>query len=365
MEFFMTGNSISKVIVSVLDIPFHKPITSALGTYEGFDYVVVELQTSDGISGYGYSMSLDRRGTKAVVSYIETELIPLMLFQKIDSPEDLWFRLWSPNKVRMRGGVGVHALSAVDTAVWDAAAKYSGLPLNLILGGNGQKVPVYGSGGWLSMSNSELVEEALRYAEMGVPAYKLKIGGEHDQERLKLLRRETGDNFTLYVDANQTYSAEDAINAAEWLSDYNVAWLEEPVLADCPWELEKVAAKSKVPLAAGENVYFNWGFQDLCNRQAVEYLQPDVGRCGGVTEWIKIARLADANDLRLTSHLLHEVSACLINPFTSGVAVEFMNLFQTNPFTWDYSVTSGHITLPELAGHGVEFSHEAKKKYTV
>ena len=135
----MTACTVSKVFVSVLDVPFEKPITSALGTYMGFDYIVVELQTSDGISGYGYSMSLDRRGTKAVVSYIENELIPLMLFQDINGPESLWLRLWSLNKVRMRGGVGVHALSAVDTAVWDAAAKYSGLPLNLMLGGNGQK----------------------------------------------------------------------------------------------------------------------------------------------------------------------------------------------------------------------------------
>ena len=77
----MTANTVSRVFVSVFDVPFEKPLTSALGTYMGFDYIVVELQTSDGISGYGYSMSLDRRGTKAVVSYIENELIPLMLFQ--------------------------------------------------------------------------------------------------------------------------------------------------------------------------------------------------------------------------------------------------------------------------------------------
>ena len=361
----MTACTVSKVFVSVLDVPFEKPITSALGTYMGFDYIVVELQTSDGISGYGYSMSLDRRGTKAVVSYIENELIPLMLFQDINSPESLWLRLWSLNKVRMRGGVGVHALSAVDTAVWDAAAKYSGLPLNLMLGGNGQKVPVYGSGGWLSMSDNELVDEALRHADRGITAYKLKIGGERDKERVELLRRETGDSFTLYVDANQNYNVADAISAAEWLSDFNIAWLEEPVLADCPWELEKVAAESSVPLAAGENVYFSWGFQDLCNRKAAAYLQPDIGRCGGVTEWIKIAHLADANNLRLTSHLLHEVSACLISAFTSGFAVELMNLFQNNPFTRDFSVTDGHITLPNTAGHGVEFSQEARKNYTV
>ena len=361
----MAADTVSQVIVSVLEVPFEKPITSALGTYVGSDYVVVELQTSNGIAGYGYTMSLDRRGTKAVVSYIQNELTPLALGQEVGGPVALWHRLWSPNKARMRGGVGVHALSAVDTAVWDAAAKDAGLPLSLMLGSNCQKVPVYGSGGWLSMDNNELVAEALMHAEMGITAYKLKIGGEHDRERVELLRQEMGDRFTLYVDANQNYNVVDAIAASEWLVDYDVAWLEEPVLADCPWDMEEVAAASAIPVAAGENVYFSWGFQDLCNRQAIAYLQPDIGRCGGVTEWIKIAHMADTHNLRLTSHLLHEVSTCLIGAFTSGFAIEYMNFFQTNPFTQDFSVSDGHITVPDVPGHGVEFSQEAKKQYTV
>jgi len=359
----MSSLTITNISISVLEVPFDKPIRSALGTYVGSDYVVAELQTASGVTGYGYTMSLDRRGTKAVVSYIENELTPLALGQDATEPEALWNRMWSPNKARMRGGVGVHALSAVDTAVWDAAAKIEDTPLATLLGGTRDRIEVYGSGGWLSLTDEELVAEAQSHAENGITGYKLKIGGERDKERIALLRREMGDEFVLYSDANQNYSVDEAVAASEWLVDFDVAWLEEPVLADCPWDMQAVAEKSKIPVAAGENVYFGWGFQDLVDRQACAYLQPDVGRCGGVTEWIKIAEKAGANNLRLTSHLLHELSTCLIGAFPSGYQVEFMDFFKENPFTQDCSVRDGHLTLPQVPGHGVEFSETARKLY--
>lgn len=360
----MPHTTITSVTTSVLEIPFEKPIASALGTYVGADWVVVGLETSDGLTGYGYSMSLDRRGTKAVVSYVENDLAPLAVGQDAGLPEALWQRLWSPNKARMRGGVGVHALSAVDTAVWDAAAKTAGLSLNRMLGGHRQRVPVYGSGGWLSLSDAELMAEAQAHAAAGINAYKIKIGGGRDEERVDLLRREMGDGFILYVDANQNFSVAEALRAADWLADYGVAWLEEPVLADCPWDMEEVAASSPIPIAAGENAYFRWGFKDLCERQAAAYLQPDVGRCGGVSEWIKIAHLADAHNLHLTSHLLHEISTGLIGAFASGFAVEYMNFFEVNPFTEDFTVTDGHLLVPDVPGHGAEFTETAIKLFS-
>ena len=361
----MADSKISNVFLSVLEVPFERPVTSALGTNIGSDYVVVELQTTDGIIGYGYTMSLDRRGTGAVVNYIKNDLIPFVLNQNVTQPADLWQKMWSPNKARMRGGIGVHALSAVDTAVWDAAAKTAGLSLNKLLGGFREKVPVYGSGGWLSMEDGDLLAEAQSLAEKGISAYKLKIGGGRDKERIKLLRHEMGDNFTLYVDANQHYNLQDAITASEWLAEFNIAWFEEPVLADCPWDLEALASASAVPLAAGENVYFKWGFQALCARRAVSFLQPDIGRCGGVTEWIKISHLASINKLKLTSHLLHEISTSLIGAFSSGFKVEYMDFFSTNAFTQDFSVRDGYISIPDIPGHGVEFSKYARNKFQI
>ncbi len=350
---------IKDVSTSVLEIPFDKPIRSALGTYIGADWVVVRVHSEDGIDGFGYSMSLDRRGTKAVVSYVEEDLKPLALGKDATVPETLWRQLWSPNKARMRGGVGVHALSAVDTAVWDIAAKAAGQSLFEMLGGADRDVQVYGSGGWLSLSDEELIAEAQEHVERGINSYKLKIGGDRDRERIDLLRREMGDGFILYTDANQSYSADQAIEAATWLRDYNVGWLEEPVLADCPWDLQTVAENSPLPIAAGENVYFDWGFKDICDRKAAAFLQPDIGRCGGVTEWDKIAKRAEAAGVKLTSHLLHELSTTMIGAYASGFAVEYMNFFKVNPFTEDYTVNDGCLQVPDTPGHGVTFTDEA------
>ncbi|MDP7625181.1 MAG: mandelate racemase/muconate lactonizing enzyme family protein [Rhodospirillales bacterium] len=360
----MPVTPISDINVSVLEVPFDKPIQSALGRYVGSDWVVVEMRAED-VVGYGYSMSLDRRGTKAVVSYIENELAPMANGQDAAAPEAVWQTMFAPNKARLRGGVGVHALSAVDTASWDVAARLAGVSLNRMIGGYAQTADVYGSGGWLSLSDEELVAEAQRHAANGITNYKLKIGGARDQARVGLLRREMGDDFTLYVDANQNFNVREAVAASAWLADFGVAWLEEPVLADSPMDMEAVAAESAIPIAAGENAYFRWGFRDLVERQAVTYLQPDIGRCGGVTEWIKIAHLADSYNLDLTSHLLHELSVGLIAAFPSGHAVEYMNFFKDNPFTQDFSVVDGKIAVPDVPGHGVEFDPVAHKKYRV
>ncbi len=100
----MKTNSITTVSISVLEIPFDKPIASALGTYIGSDYVLVELTTKQNITGTGFCMSLDRRGTKAVVSYLEEELVPLVIGLEITDPRSLWSKMWSVNKARMRVG---------------------------------------------------------------------------------------------------------------------------------------------------------------------------------------------------------------------------------------------------------------------
>ena len=149
------------------------------------------------------------------------------------------------------------------------------------------------------------------------------------------------------------------------LAEYGVAWFEEPVLADCVDDLAEVAEKSMVPTAAGENAYMRWGFREICERRAVGFLQPDVCRCGGVTEFIKIAHLADAFNISLSSHLAHELSVSLVGATPRGYMVEYMEFFSPDDFTQDFSVRDGHIDVPEAPGHGVEFTTDALERYKV
>ncbi|MDP6279867.1 MAG: enolase C-terminal domain-like protein, partial [Nitrospinota bacterium] len=148
------------------------------------------------------------------------------------------------------------------------------------------------------------------------------------------------------------------------LAEYGVAWFEEPVLADSIDDLAEVAEKSMVPVGAGENHYMRWGFRELCERRAVDYLQPDVCRCGGVTEFMKVAHLADAFNISLSSHLVHEVSISLVGATPRGYMVEFMELIPAGSLTREFVAKDGMMRVPDASGHGVEFTPEAIKKFS-
>lgn len=167
-----------------------------------------------------------------------------------------------------------------------------------------------------------------------------------------------GDGFTLYAHANQRFNVRQAVEASHWLADMNVAWLEEPVLAECVDDLATVARDSHVPVAVGDNAYARWGFLEICVRQAATYLQPDVVRCGGITEFKRIADLADVYKLSLTSHLVHELHVSLIGAHRVGTMVEYMDFMPDGTLKNDFSVRHGLLTVPDVAGHGVEFNFE-------
>jgi len=361
----VTGTTIQEVESIALRIPLPTPISSSLGAYHHVDATAVRLHTDGGLIGFGITAGLGGSASAAIKPYIDAELAPLAIGQDATSPEGLWERLWSPNKPRMRAGLGVWALSAMDIACWDLLGKTAGLPVHRLLGGFRSDVPVYGSGGWLSLSDSELIAECHAYAAKGITAYKYKIGTPRDRERTALLRREMGDDFILFADANQRFTVAEALETARMLDEHGVAWFEEPVLADSTDDLAEVAAQSPVPVAAGENVYFSWGFREICDRRAAVYLQPDVGRCGGVSEFVKIAHLADAYNLELSSHLWHELSISLVGAVRSGFMVEYAELIPADALTQPFEVADGHIRVPDTPGHGVELTAEALDRFAV
>lgn len=358
-------STIERVEAIALELPLATPISSALGVYPHVDAVVVRVHADGGVVGTGFTACLGGRASAAIVPYIDHELAPVVIGSDLESPERLWHAMWAPNKARLRAGLGVWALSTVDIAVWDAMAKSKGLPLQTLLGGERQSVPVYGSGGWHSLSDAELVSDCQGFAALGIDAYKYKIGTDRDRERTALLRNEMGPDFVLLADANQGYTVREAIDSAAMLADYGVSWIEEPVLADANDDLEAVARASAVPTAAGENHYFRWGFRDLCQRKAVSFVQPDVVRCGGVTEFRRIAELADSFGVALSSHLWHELHVSLLAAAPSAWACEYVQLLPADALTRRFEVVDGHMAVPDTPGHGVEFTAEAIDRYRV
>jgi D-arabinonate dehydratase len=360
----MSNFKIRSVEAVAMPLPLAKPIGSSLGTYTVVDFTVVQVHTEDGPSGTGFTMGLGGFASTAIVPYIRNELAPLLVGQDALAPEAIWQRLWGPNKARMRAGLGVWALSAVDIACWDIMGKAAGMPIHRLLGGFRDEVPVYGSGGWHNLSDAELVTECQEFISRGFKAYKFKIGTTRDEERISLLRKEAGEDVTLFVDANQKYNVREAVEVSTMLAEYGIAWFEEPVIADSLDDLAEVAEKSVVPVGAGENHYMRWGFREMCERRAASFLQPDVTRMGGITEFQKVAHLADAFNLSLSSHLAHEVSISLIGASPSGYMVEFMDLFPPDSLTRKFEAEGGFMKVLDVPGHGVELTPEAMKKYS-
>lgn len=205
-------------------------------------------------------------------------------------------------------GVGAMALSAVDVALWDLKARLLDLPLCRLLGAVRGEVPVYGSGGFTTYDERQLADQLSGWVEAGIPRVKIKIGEawgrrtDRDVERVAQARRVVGDGVELYVDANGAYGTGQARRVAARFADCDVRWFEEPVTSDDLPGLAAVRAAVAPDVAAGEYGYDLGYFQRMCAAGAVDCLQADLTRCGGVTAWLEVAAVAAAHHVDLSGH---------------------------------------------------------------
>jgi L-alanine-DL-glutamate epimerase-like enolase superfamily enzyme len=208
-----------------------------------------------------------------------------------------------------RPGLVSMAIAAVDTALWDLKAQLLKQPLARLLGAVREEVPVYGSGGFTSLSDDQLVEQLTGWTqEDGIPRVKMKIGTDRggrerrDLERVALARRAVGDEVELYVDANGGYGRKQAVRVGRALADLDVRWFEEPVSSDDLDGLREVRDQCQLDVAAGEYGADLPYFQRMVAAGAVDCLQADVSRCAGITEWLRVAAVAAAHNLELSGH---------------------------------------------------------------
>jgi L-alanine-DL-glutamate epimerase-like enolase superfamily enzyme len=211
-----------------------------------------------------------------------------------------------------RPGLALGAISAVDTALWDLKARLVGMPLAVLLGGAARPVAVYGSGGFTSYDRAE-TERQLRHwtDEQGIPRVKIKVGeawGQRearDLARIRVARETVGDDVELYVDANGAYSPKQAVRVAAAFADHGVTWFEEPVSSDRPVLLARVRDAVAADVAAGEYGYDPHQFVQLAG--AVDCVQADASRCGGVTGWMAAAAVVRAFGLDVSAHCVPAV----------------------------------------------------------
>ncbi len=346
----------------LVDLPYTTWIVKP--EIRSFGCVLVFIDTDEGIFGESLLWTF---GTKhldvlnSMVLSLKTDVIgedPL-------STEKIREKLQSELRFFGTEGITVFAVSAIDRACWDIAAKAEKKPLYKLLGAYRDEVPAYASGLWLHRSLEELTRDVGDLVKKGYRAIKMRIGKpriDEDVERVHAVRQTIGPNISLMVDANQRFTVEHAIRLGHRLEEMNVAWFEEPVPAYDLAGSAQVAESLDVPVASGENIYTSLGFSRMLEMRAADILMPDLVCVGGITEFLKVARMAEAKGIPLTPHIFPEESMHLAGTVPACLYVEHMDWFSPL-YAEKIEMRNGLIVLPDRPGFGFTFSWDAIERY--
>jgi len=334
---------------------------STHGEITHFELVTARVLDSDGAEGLGYTFTVGTGGA-AIHVLIERYLAPLVTGEEADRIEPLWQKMWWALHYGGRGGPVVLAISAIDIALWDLVAKRRGQPLWRMLGGYDPRVPCYAGGIDLQFPLDKLLRQSDGFREQGFRAIKMKVGRANlseDIERVRAMREHLGDDFPLMADANMRWSVDQAVRAARALRNFGLVWLEEPTIPDDVSGHARIVREGGVPIATGENMRTLWEFKQMIEAGGVTFPEPDVSNCGRVTVFMKIAHLAEAFNLPVTSHGVHDLTVHLLAavPNRSYLEVHGFGLdrFMAEPVR----IADGVAIAPERPGHGVTLDFKA------
>jgi L-alanine-DL-glutamate epimerase-like enolase superfamily enzyme len=292
-----------------------------------------------------------------VASLVRDDLAPLLVGQDAERIEALWQRMWWGTHYGGRGGLASLALSAVDIALWDLSARRVAKPLWRLLGGFDPHVPCYAGGIDLQFPLEKLLAQSDDFLGQGFRAIKMKVGRAQlgdDVARVRAMRKKLGDGFPLMVDANMGWSVDQAVRAARALAELNLVWLEEPTIPDDVAGHARIVEQGGVPIATGENLHTLYEFQQMIAAGGVTYPEPDVSNCGGVTVFMKVCRLAEAFNLPVTSHGVHDLTVHLLAAAPNRSYLEVHGFGLDRYMAEPMRIAEGKAVAPERPGHGVE-----------
>jgi L-alanine-DL-glutamate epimerase-like enolase superfamily enzyme len=350
-----SGLKITKIDIKEYKWERDTPISNGLHTYTNHEISIVEVHTNGGLVGYG--VGRPRPAERAFRTQFAKKLIgrdPLMT-------EAIWSDLWSP-KLYGRRGMETRALSSIDIALWDLKGKVAGLPLYKLVGGYRTDIPIYTAGGYYAPGKGlkELAEEMVGFVALGARAVKMKVGAvsiSEDVQRIRAVRAAIGPDIKLMIDANCAYRAYDAISLARRIEDQDIFWFEEPVQPDDYEGMRRLFEATGVTIATGENEYTKHGFRDLIATGAVSILQPDARYTGGVTEFLKIAAMADAHGLDICPHGDQLAHINLLAAIPNARMLEYYPKAPGTPSVFLHTAPvndDGTVTVPDVPGMALD-----------
>ncbi|MDQ2841165.1 MAG: mandelate racemase [Acidobacteriota bacterium] len=307
--------------ISAFTIPTDQPESDGTATWDSTTVVVVEL-SAGGKTGVAYAYA-NVAAAQVAQQLIEKCVIGGTAFDipQLHSRLDREVRNWG------RPGLVSGAISAIDNCLWDLKARLLEQPLIDLLGCMRETIPAYGSGGFTSYTDQQLVEQLTGWAAQGMRSVKMKIGREPDKDvaRVSAVTKALGGRAELFVDANGAYARKQALQKSRQFAELGVTWFEEPVSSDDRIGLHLMVehAPPIIRIAAGEYIYVLDDARLLLEAQAVDVLQSDVTRCGGVTNFIKIGDACEIDHFPFSAHTSPSLHATLCCSVVSAINVEY------------------------------------------
>lgn len=357
-------------------------LTRTPGSITGYSFLgwlVVEIETDDGLVGLG-NAALSPHVTKAV---IDTHLAPLLIGENPLDIAYLWERMYRQTLPFGRKGSGMAAISAVDLALWDILGKHAGLPVFRLLGGRlKDRIPVYASRLY-AQPLDQLAAEAQGYRDLGFTMMKLRFGwGPRDGlsgmrrnlDLVRTVREAVGDDVEVMADCYMGWSLDYARRMLPLLAPYDLRWLEEPLVADDIAGYAELRAMNIVPISGGEHEFTLHGFRDIIERKAMDIIQFDTNRVGGITQAQKIAALGEAFGVGVIPHAgqMHNYHivmanmACPMAEFFPKVPVEVGNELFWYIFDGEPLAEQGSIALADdRPGLGLTLKPDLESRFRI
>lgn len=356
----------------MLVIPAEREFADSMQSVSTLEIVGVVIETDTGIEGTGYTITVGHGG-HVIRSVLDTLYCDELIGKDPHNVKEIWQQLYFGKAHWIgRAGAATMAQAAVDIALWDILAKSAQKPLWQLLGGaRSNDIPIYNTNaGWLNFSIEQLRAEALQLVDTGFTALKMKVGlpsAAEDRARVGAIRAAVGDDILLMVDANQRWDAMHAASAARQLEEFNLGWLEEPLHPDDVQAHRVLKQHTSLPIALGEHVYSTMAFRDFIAAGAVDVVQVDVCRVGGITPWMDVAALANAHGLRVCPHAgdLMQVHQHLVKAIPNSWFLEVIPLWNVGPFKHQVQLKDGKCISPHEPGASTDFTAAAFEKFAV
>lgn len=365
------------IVKAINPFIMHIPVTGnqiadSTHTISHWGVVGLEIETRNGLCGYGFTGTHAHLPSDQLIAQcIETCYAPLLEGEDLKDVNRIWAKMTRHPAMQWvgRAGITTLAMAAIDIALWDLKAKAVERPLWSLLGGQVRdKVRAYNTDvGWLSISDKELVNGALRAVQEGFTGIKVKVGStvERDLRRLDAVRRAIGPDVTLAVDGNGKWDLPTCMRFCKGAEGLDLLWFEEPLWHDDVKGHAQLAQSSRIPIALGEQLYSQDAFAEFFHQNAIHWVQPDVTRMAGITEVWRVCEMAYSHRLPVAPHAgdMSQVHVHLSYAHPACQVLEYIPWIK-DAFTDPAQVVDGHFVLPQEPGAGTTPTYEAAEQFS-